>query len=164
MASQACTTDCQHVLNEMDVRFDHPDPDYAFIDFLPAPDGVNTVAPSPNHGNNHYIAPMNADIPYAFSIGAVSFAGMLYIRGNNGSDSYTDGAFVGAVTGSYHLDRHNVHVRGNGVGIRAHLLIDFDRRHAVAWIETLGLKCCGYRNWGKCDTWNSSRQVVIASW
>ncbi|MBL8892355.1 MAG: hypothetical protein JNL67_20435 [Planctomycetaceae bacterium] len=164
MNHQTCATDCQHTLGEMDVRFEHPAPDYSAIDFLPAPAGLNTIVPARDLGNNYYIAPANADIPYAFSIGAVTFAGMLYIRGSDGRDTYTDGGFAGAVNGVYHLDRHNVHVRGDGVGIRAHILIDFGRKHAVAWIETLGLKCCGYRNWGKCDTWNSSRQVVIASW
>jgi hypothetical protein len=164
MTQQHCGTDCQHSFDDMEVRLEHPAPDYSFIDFLPAPVGIATKVPNPSYASNHYTVTENADIPYAFSIGAVTFAGMLYIRGNNGRDTYTDGAFAGAVNGIYHLDRHRVHVRGDGVGIRAHVLVDFDRKHAVAWVETLGVRCCGYRNWGKCDTWNASRQVVIASW
>lgn len=160
-----CSTDCDHPLQDMDIRLDFPDPDYAHIQFLPAPSGLNVLALADPIGLNHYLAPLGADIPYAFTIGAVTFAGMFYIRGNNGIDSYTDGVVAGVIIPTdYHIDRNRVQVNFESVGIRAHLLLDFQRKHCVAWIDTLGFRCCGYRNWGKCDTWNASDQVVIASW
>jgi hypothetical protein len=164
MDKTVCTTDCEHPSQDMGIRLGFPDPDYSCIQFLPAPSGLPVKKGMKAIGPNHYVAELDANIPYAFTIGAVTFAGMLYIRGNDGLDSYTDGAFGGAVDGAYHIDRHKVEVRLDGVGVRGHVLIDFDRRHAVGWIDTFGFKCCGYRNWGKCDTWNASNQVVIGSW
>jgi hypothetical protein len=164
MDKAVCKTDCEHPSQDMSIRLAFPDPDYSTIEFLPAPSGLDVQKAAQSLGLNHYVAALNANIPYAFTIGAVTFAGMLYIRGDDGRDSYTDGAFGGAVNGGYHIDRNRAHVRLDGTGVRAHILIDFERRHAVGWIDTFGFRCCGYRNWGKCDTWYASNQVVIGSW
>lgn len=164
MNDPICETNCEHSWNDMEIKLDFPEPDYSHIQFLPSPEGLQTIAPAKSLGENHYLAPLDSNIPYAFTIGAVTFVGVLYIRGDRGRDSYTDGVVGGVVNCIYHLDKDKAKVRCDGLGIRAHLLIDFQRKHAVGWIDTLGVRCCGYRNWGKCDTWNASNQVVLGSW
>lgn len=164
MEKSTCLSGCRHHISDREIKMLFPEPDYNHIKFLPAPQGIELQEQEEHFqpiGEGHYIAALNADIPYAFTIGAVTFAGVLYIRGKN---TYTDGAFGGVVIGIYHIDKHNTHIRLDGIGVRAHLLIDFQKKHAVAWIETLGVECCGYRNWGKCDVWNTSDQVIIGSW
>src|SRR4051812_42321860 len=97
-----CGTDCEHPSRDMDFRV-LPPPDYSHIHFLPAPPGVATRPVANSLGRNYFLADYGADIPYAFTIGAVSFGGMLYIRGDDGADSYTDGVMAGVLDCLYHI-------------------------------------------------------------
>lgn len=58
-----CSTDCGHLLQDMDIRLDFPDPDYTHIQFLPAPPELDVCLLDDPIGLNHYLAPLGADIP-----------------------------------------------------------------------------------------------------
>ena len=160
---QHCKDECLHEFNDMNFRL-MPAPDYKNIDFLSVPNGIKARPNTSSLGNNHWIANIGADVPYSFTIGAVTFLGVLYIRGNSGQDSYTRGVMGGIINCYYDIKRDKANTVYTGVGIKAHLLFDFQNRHCVGWTETLGTRCVGFRNWGKVDHWYSSRPVIIASW
>lgn len=155
--------ECIHPLNAMGYQ-EFPDPDYAQTKFVPPPPDI-VVADNdrPVHAD-HWIAPLGADVPYAFTIGAVTFIGVLYIRGKQGVDTYTRGAVGGVLNCTYDLNREKATIKCPGVGVKGYIVLDFQKKHCVAWTETIGTRCCGYRNWSKCEEWYSSRQVVLASW
>ena len=62
-------------------------------------------------------------IPYAFSIGAVTIVGTLYLR-DPLENSYTDGVIAGAVNGTYHIDRDNTEACATGI-VKLCIRIDF---------------------------------------
>jgi hypothetical protein len=64
-------------------------------------------------------------IPYAFVTGPVNVAGVLYLK-TPVEDSYTDGAFVGAVVGTYRLDRRKTETCASNGIIRVCLRLSFE--------------------------------------
>jgi hypothetical protein len=169
-STESCRSDgqhheieCTHFLNHMAFS-ELPPPDYANIDFIGPPPDVTPIPVRDARHLNIWIAPAGADVPYAFSIGAVTFIGVLYIRGTSGVDTHTSGVIGGVLNCSYDLNRNRATFRCPGVGVKGIIVLDFQQKHCVAWTETLGTRCCGYRNIGKCEEWYSSRQVILASW
>ncbi len=156
--------ECTHLFNEMAFS-QFPEPDYPNIEFIGPPNGVTPIIPETSHNPNHWLAAEGADVPYAFTIGAVTIIGVLYIRGSGGIDTYTSGVIGGVLDCTYdHVNRNRATFKCPGVGVKGYIVLDFQKKHCVAWTETLGTRCCGYRNWGKCEEWYTSNQVILASW
>src|SRR5437868_7020122 len=94
-----------------------------------------------------------ANLPYAFTVGVETFAGMLYIR-DPLENSYTDGYFAGVVTGNYHLDKENGEVCADNGLIKACIRLD------IAGRALFGQVC--YRK--PFDGWDCSDWKRIISW
>jgi hypothetical protein len=92
-------------------------------------------------------------IPYAFSIGAVTILGTLYLR-DPLENTYTDGVLVGAVNGTYHIDKDNAEACATGV-VKVCLRIKFDER-------VLEARICSPRLWP--PGWDCHGWKRIASW
>lgn len=63
-------------------------------------------------------------IPYALTLGGVNIAGIFYLKPDSIEDSYTDGAFIGVVVGTYHLDKNNVEACADNGLLKACVKID----------------------------------------
>jgi hypothetical protein len=90
-------------------------------------------------------------IPYAFVTGGVNVAGVFYLK-EKVEDSYTDGAFIGVVVGTYRLDRRRTETCASNGIIKVCLRVSFSDR-------TLYYRFCN-RKWnGKwsCSGW---RRVI----
>jgi hypothetical protein len=92
-------------------------------------------------------------IPYTFTIGAVTFAGTLYLR-DPLTDSYTDGFFAGVVAGTYHLAKDHSEVCGNNGLLQACIKLDINHKKLYGRICTRNIR-------GK---WDCGDWQEIASW
>jgi hypothetical protein len=86
-------------------------------------------------------------IPYTIALGGVNVLGVFYLT-DPVENSYTDGAFVGVVVGSYHLDKHNLEACADNGLIRVCVRIDFPHRKLYG-------RACHREITGhwKCDNW-----------
>lgn len=95
-------------------------------------------------------------IPYAFVLGGVNVAGVLYLE-DPVENSSTDGAAVGAIVGIYHLDQSHATVRlydpTNNI-LRLELALSIKD-------GTLNARLCN-RKWN--GRWNCSGWKTVASW
>lgn len=111
------------------------------------------VGKSPLTITHHADAKIDAAIPYFFSLGAISVAGVLYLR-DPIENSYTDGAFAGVVTGTYHLDRNNPEACVDNGLLKACIMVDFAARKVRG-------RLCSRRPF---DGWDCSDWHDILSW
>ena len=79
-----------------------------------------------------------ASIPYAVTLGAVNFGGVLYLL-DPVEDSFTDGAFVGVVIGTYHIDKNNTMACADSGLLKACIRIDFAERKIQGRLSTRSL-------------------------
>ena len=94
-------------------------------------------------------------IPYVIPLEAVVFVGVLYLN-DPVEDSYTDGAFAGAVNGTYHIDKNEAEVCGvNDLGVlKACIKIDFGAKKLYGRIcvpKPFGGWKCG--DWQELISW-----------
>jgi hypothetical protein len=95
-------------------------------------------------------------IPYGFTIGAVTITGVFHLREPVESSS-TDGVVVGAINGTYHLDKDHTGAKfydPTGNILRLEIELDFGGK-------TLKARLC-HRNWD--GSWKCSGWVTLASW
>ncbi len=101
-------------------------------------------------------AAVTVPIPYAFVLGAVNVAGIVYLR-DPVEDSYTEGALVGVVSGTYKLDKSKTSATfydPTGTLIKVELRADF------------GDKCLMGRICNRTFTggWSCTDWTTLASW
>jgi hypothetical protein len=88
-------------------------------------------------------------IPYAFTIGAVNFAGVFYLDTSAVEESFTDGAFIGAVVGTYHIDKDDAEACADNNLLKACIKIDFGAKKLFGRLCTRritgGWDCGGWR-------------------
>jgi hypothetical protein len=75
------------------------------------------------HRGKKYLVP----IPYAITLGGVNIAGILYLA-DPIEDSYTDGAFIGVVIGTYHLAKDHLEACADNGLLRVCVKIDLENR------------------------------------
>ncbi len=95
-------------------------------------------------------------IPYTVTLGAVTFVGVVYLKQPIG-DTHTDGVCLGAVNGTYHLDRHEVDVSlldPTGHVLRADIVLNGET-------DTLKGRLCT-RRWD--GSWRCGPYVLLAAW
>ena len=80
--------------------------------------------PTPTHRGQKSLVP----VPYAFTLGAVNIAGILYYDTASPENSYTDGAFVGVVVGSYHIDKNDAEACADNGLVKVCIMIDFGKK------------------------------------
>lgn len=87
-------------------------------------------------------------VPYAVTLGAVNFAGILYLKDPLES-SYTDGAFIGAVSGTYHIDKDDAEACADNGLLKACIKISFAENKLFGRICTRnftgGWDCGGWK-------------------
>ncbi|RCJ30100.1 hypothetical protein A6769_34295 [Nostoc punctiforme NIES-2108] len=95
-------------------------------------------------------------IPYAGTVGGVSVTGIFYLK-DPVEDSYTDGAAIGLVNGTYHLDKNKTEIKlydPSGNLLRLEIVLSFTD-------EVLKARLCN-RRWN--GSWRCSDYVTLASW
>ena len=101
----------------------------------------------------HHDIAANVPIPYTFTIGAVTFAGTLYLR-DPIQNSYTDGVWVGVIDGTYHLDQHNGEACADNGLLKACIKLDLSGKVLYGRLCTRTLTGhwdCG--DWKKIVSW-----------
>lgn len=93
-------------------------------------------------------------IPYALTLGAVNVAGTLYVA-DPINDSFTDGAFVGVVVGTYHIDKNNIEACSDNGLIKVCVKLDFSARKLQGRLCTRNVFGGGW----DCGGWSD-----IVSW
>jgi hypothetical protein len=95
-------------------------------------------------------------IPYAFPLGAVNIAGVIYLR-DPAEDSYTEGAIIGVVNGTYKLDKSKTSATfydPTGALVKVELKLEFTPGRLKGRI-------CNRTFTGG---WNCSGWTTLASW
>ena len=93
-------------------------------------------------------------IPYFFTLGAVTIAGMLYLK-DPVEDSFTDGAFAGVVVGTYRIDKNNTEACSDNGLFKICVKIDFPGK-------TLSGRICTRKLFG--GGWDCPGWTKILSW
>lgn len=101
----------------------------------------------------HFRNRNNVPVPYALTIGAVSFIGILYLK-DPIEDTYTDGGFFGAVNGTYHIDKDDTEVCGDNGVLKACIKVVYGDR------KLFGRLCTRKITGG----WDCGGWVEIMSW
>jgi hypothetical protein len=81
---------------------------------------------------------VQAGIPYAFTIGAVTIVGTLYLNSPI-ENSFTDGVFAGTIIGTYHVDKNHIEACSDNGLLRVCIQIDVRGRKLRGRLST--------RNW-----------------
>ena len=92
-------------------------------------------------------------VPYAVTLGAVNIAGVLYLE-NPIENSYSDGAFIGVVVGTYHIDKNHAEASADNGILKVSVKLDF------AGSKLYG-RLCTRKPFGG---WDCSDWEEIASW
>lgn len=89
------------------------------------------------------------EIPYAFTIGAVTIAGMLYLK-QPPEDTYTKGVVFGAVNGTYELSKDNTNVTlydPTTIALKVDIKLEINNRRII------GRACVGTFTGWSCSDW-----------
>jgi hypothetical protein len=95
----------------------------------------------------------SVDVPYTFSVGAITVTGVVHLR-NPLTDSSTEGLVVGAVNGTYSLDRNQTEAKiydPTGNLLRLVIIFDVAGKELRARLDN--------REWS--GGWNEGDWVII---